>query len=234
MQVIAHRGMNKQALENTMPAFELALDVADGIELDVRLAGCGTVVVCHDDDLNRLFGDPRRVDELDAKTLRSLRPLDGSDAYIPTLNEVLELVPVDFFLNVEIKAPRLTVNTPTDAVVKILKEQPDRNLVISSFNPLELARAAASGVGHKLGLLFGHDASVFMRHGLTAQVFGSHLSAIHPNWKVVSPWLIEEAHKRDWEINVWTVNDIDRAKWLKKEGVTAVISDLADELLASL
>ena len=233
MRVIAHRGMNRQAPENTIPAFEYALEQAEGIELDVQLTGCGTAVVSHDDTLGRVFGVPHAIASMTVEELQKVRPADAPEIYVPTLEEVLELIPVDYFLNIEIKAPRLAVTTPTDAVVKVLKAQPDRNVVISSFNPLELYRAHTANVGYRLGLLFGHDATnMFMKHGLSAQVFGSHLGAIHPNWKIVSPWLIEEAATRDWDVNVWTVNDVDRANWLAHEGVDSVISDVADVLIA--
>ena len=53
-KIIAHRGANANAPENTMVAFQLAMDQgADGIELDVMLSGDGQVVVIHDDTVDR-------------------------------------------------------------------------------------------------------------------------------------------------------------------------------------
>lgn len=218
------------ALENSMRAFELSLSHADGIELDTQLAKCGTLVTFHDDTLERLFGDERTIAEVTYEELKTLRPVDGSDDAIPKLEDVLDLVPADYFLNVEIKAPKLARNTPTESVAKLLATQGDRDIVVSCFNPIELIRASRAGVKYKLGLLFGHDASAFMKHGMSAHVFGNHLGALHPNWKVVSPSLLELADSRGWDVNVWTVNDSERSEWLKKEGVSSVISDVADQL----
>lgn len=51
------------------------------------------------------------------------------------------------------------------------------------------------------------------------------LKAIHPNWELVSYDMIQRAHEAGLQVNVWTVNDPERAAWLEREGIDALITD---------
>src|SRR5262249_42375520 len=82
-RVWAHRGDSAHEMENTMAAFDAARAAgADGIELDVQLDRDGTVVVFHDDTLDRLVGRPGKITELSATERAALRV--GGHA-VPTL-----------------------------------------------------------------------------------------------------------------------------------------------------
>lgn len=242
-QYLAHRGMNRRALENTLPALALAREHADGVEFDVQLARCGTPVLFHDDTLTEVFGVPGRIADYTAADLAELSPspspaysipysgwTPAPDERIPTLEAALDLFDDDFLVNIEIKAPTVRWETATATVAQILNERTGHYLV-SSFNPLELARFARHNRRVPMALLFGPESSVPLRQGWSAPVLGAAgLAAIHPNWKLVSPDMIERAHRRGWRVNVWTVNDPARARWLSGEGVDAVISDVPDAI----
>ena len=107
--IIAHRGASHAAPENTLPAFELAWrEGADGIEGDFHLTADGQVVCIHDADTARVAGEKLIVCE---QSLTSLRRLDvgawRGAAYrgttIPTLAEVLAIVPANKVIEIEIK-----------------------------------------------------------------------------------------------------------------------------------
>lgn len=84
MQIIAHRGWSEFAAENTHAAFSAAITApCDGIELDLRLAGDGTVVVCHDATLQRFGGNRIPIAQQSLSILRAQYP-------VPTLAEVLD------------------------------------------------------------------------------------------------------------------------------------------------
>lgn len=234
MKILAHRGRNRQALENTLPAFQKSLDDRmHGVEFDVQLAACGTPVVFHDNTLERLFGVAGTVRDHDATALRRLVPKDAQrfdvppdEMGIPTLEEVLDLLPTkDFVVNVEIKAPRLELRSPTRAVADVLAHH-RHDFVVSSFNPVELARMARLMPNTKLGFLYDVDEPLMLRTGWPTRLLQlTGLAALHPNWALVSPWLIDWAHTRGLAVNVWTVNDPERVAWLAKEGVDAIITD---------
>lgn len=243
MEVIAHRGMNRRALENTLPAFEAAFTEADGIELDVQLARCGTPVVFHDDFLDRIFGKPGGIGDYSADELATLvpcvseryaGPFEGwqptGEERIPRLNDVLARVPDGFLVNVEIKAPKVRMRTPTAAVAQVLEEIPG-NYLVSSFNPIELGRFSRLHDA-PLAFLYEPDSNLVLRNGWPAAVLGlAGLAALHPNWKLVSADLVERAHRRGWKVNVWTVNEPRRVQCLGDLGVDAVISDVPDVVL---
>lgn len=90
----AHRGLHnreKTVPENSLPAFALAAEAGYGIELDVQLSRDGHVVVFHDDDLKRVCGVDKRVDELDLSELQKLS-LCGSSETIPLFTDVLSVI----------------------------------------------------------------------------------------------------------------------------------------------
>ncbi|NLN92825.1 MAG: hypothetical protein GX130_05890 [Candidatus Hydrogenedens sp.] len=109
IDVIAHRGSSRDAPENTLAAFELAVEQrADWFELDCRLSSDGEVVVYHDDTLERLTGLEERVDAVDFASLRTLdvgswKGAQFAGAQIPTLAESLDLAKGRIGVYVEIK-----------------------------------------------------------------------------------------------------------------------------------
>lgn len=116
---IAHRGASDKAPENTLIAFERALEQgADAVECDVHLSGDGVVVVIHDETVDRTTDGSG---EVAAMSLEELRRLDAgswkhsrySGQRIPTLQEVIEFVGDRAQLFVELKgrSPSLTWRT---------------------------------------------------------------------------------------------------------------------------
>ncbi len=107
---IAHRGASGTFPENTLSAFRAAIDAgADMCELDVQLTRDGTVVVIHDDTVDRTTDGNGEVAEL---TLEEIKRLDAGakfkggalkDERIPTLDEVFALTTGKCGLNIELK-----------------------------------------------------------------------------------------------------------------------------------
>lgn len=101
----AHRGLydNDRGIpENSLTAFERAVNAGYGIELDVRETRDHQLVVHHDENLERSCGDIRRVCDVPLAELQQLK-LFGTDSYIPTLTEVLGVVNAQVPLIVELK-----------------------------------------------------------------------------------------------------------------------------------
>jgi len=102
----AHRGLwNAQRPENSLSAFQAAVEGGFGIELDVHLTADGQLVVHHDDSLKRMCGLDQKVAQTTLKEIRSLRLLD-TDELVPTFDEVLEAVAGRVPLMVEIKVEK--------------------------------------------------------------------------------------------------------------------------------
>ena len=101
----AHRGVSGENPENTMPAFQAAVDAGYGIELDIHLMQDGQLAVIHDASLKRTAGADVRIEDLTAEDLASY-PLEGTAEVIPLFRQVLELYDGKAPIIVELKAER--------------------------------------------------------------------------------------------------------------------------------
>ena len=143
--IIAHRGDQSNAPENTLPAFQRAYESgADGIELDVRLTRDGQLVVFHDRGLKRIG---KRRGLVTNTTLDEMRELDVGAWFgpeyrgerPPTLDEVFELLPADFLINVEMKAVIDGMKVIAHKVAEVARRhQRWGSTLVASFNPISL------------------------------------------------------------------------------------------------
>ncbi len=132
----AHRGLHDNAgdaPENSLRAFERAVDENFGIELDIQLTKDKIPVVFHDDTLKRMCGKKGKISEYTYKELQSFL-LGKSDQRIPTLEEVLRLVNGKVPLIVEFKMGGMDCSLCPIAD-KLLRTYPGV-YCIESFNPL--------------------------------------------------------------------------------------------------
>lgn len=203
-RIWAHRGASALVTENTMAAFDRARsDGADGIELDVQLDGDGTVVVFHDDTLDRLVGRPGKLSELSALERRALRV---SGHPLPTLEEVLgELGTLE--CNVEIKSAKLARES---ALVKatcevIRKSGRAAQILVSSFDPFALVQLHTYLPDIALAYLF-HDEQVLpLRKGWIGNLMGA--SLLHPQNTLCTQATMAAWKSAGLVINAWTVDD---------------------------
>ena len=129
---IAHRGLHTAATaENSPAAFNDAMEAGYAIELDLRLAADGEIMVIHDNSLLRVCGKPGKVSRLTLAELREYSLYDGSR--IPTLTEVLEQVDGRAPLLIEIK-PASDSHQLADKLAPILDAYPGE-FAIQSFDP---------------------------------------------------------------------------------------------------
>lgn len=134
----AHRGFhdnNSDAPENSLAAFELAVEKGYGIEMDVQITKDMVPVVFHDYDLLRSCGVDKKISELDYNELREYRLFESKER-IPTLREALNCVNGKVPIIVELKIPWNPNNT-CEAVSKELKNY-NGIYCIESFNPFGL------------------------------------------------------------------------------------------------
>ncbi len=132
----AHRGLHTNeggVPENSMAAFAAAAKAGYGVELDVRFTADRQIVVFHDDDLKRMCGVDKRVDELTYAELKAFRLLN-SDQHIPLLSEVLDILDGATVL-CEFKAMRSYTDTSLCEATLPLLDSYKGAVCIESFNP---------------------------------------------------------------------------------------------------
>lgn len=217
--IIGHRGASAVLVENTIPALERArADGADGVELDVRLCATGEPVVFHDANLRRMAGRDERIDALSLAELRRVELRGG--ARIPTLDDVLEALPADYLINVEIKTTRRVPPGVVDAVLPRLR---GRNVIVSCFHPAVVWQVRRRAPELPTGLLFYEELDPGLRLGWPAFVLRP--TAVHPR-----SWLLTQARARRWRragfaINTWTVDHPAELARVVRCGVDSIIAN---------
>jgi glycerophosphoryl diester phosphodiesterase len=213
MLVIGHRGASVAAAENTVQAFVLADAMgADGVELDVRLAPDGRLIVKHDP----LPADPALL-----------------GAY-PQLDQVLAACR-NMLVNVEIKNSlgdpdhdaTLAVVEPTIAEMR-LHGALDR-WIISSFHwdTIERCRAVAPDIATAYLVMEATNEVI-------EQIGGGGHTAIHPRAPTITAATVERCHGAGLAINAWTCSDPDRMRELAAFGIDGVCTAVPDVALGAL
>ena len=216
--LLGHRGANRMHLENTMPAFEAALQAGlAGIELDVQRTKDGVLVVHHDFHLS----DGRLIAALELNELRLPEPYT-----VPTLGEVLNWAKqTGAYLNIEIKLETLATDGREKEVAALVEQSGIGNqIIVSSFNPVSLWRMKRFAPALETALLFYNTKKNWLLdYGYLAPFLG--VSAIHPHHSQVSLDMVLMAHRMGWKVNVWTVNDPKIVQKLLALGVDGIIGD---------
>lgn len=149
---IAHRGLHDDSLpENSIPAYQKAIDNGFNIEIDVHLSKDKVLVVFHDDTLRRVCGIDKAVKDCTLEELKSYR-LCGTDCQIPTFDEFLELVSGKVGILCEIKGTNPFDLSIVHAVEKRVKTY-DGNIALQSFNPGAVISARIKNNGRPWGSL---------------------------------------------------------------------------------
>ena len=218
-KIIAHRGASAHAPENTIAAFQLALEQgADGIELDVMLSKDGHLVVIHDDTVDRTTGGKGYVRDMNLEELKSLDAGEGQS--IPTLDEVFEEFGGRLIINVELKNYTSVFDgLPIETAKLVKKHQLGESVIVSSFNPFNLPRFHARMPEVDLGLLTQPN---------TAKKWVWRLfkyDALHPHFSDVDQVLIAALHSRNRKVNVWTVDEPSEIQRLAALEVDSIITN---------
>lgn len=247
-QVVAHRGSRLLWPENTMHAFEAAVELGVSlIETDVRVSADGVLFCFHDRDLDRttdssgpfLARSSADLQTVDAGYRHSANegfPFRGKGIGIPTLESVLDALP-ELGVVIDLKAEG-TEAALSDLVARRPKLR-DR-LVVGSFSSHRLTRfrtltdgkvATSTGPAETLAVLAA------VRSGSNRNPFGTATRALQlpVSWyglEVVTKGLVDLAHRFERIVQVWTINEPGEMQRLWRMGVDGVITDRPDRAIA--
>ncbi|MBR5173477.1 MAG: hypothetical protein IKW16_00855 [Clostridia bacterium] len=130
---IAHRGLHDDIIpENSIPAFERAIEGGFNIEIDVHLSADGQLVVFHDADLKRMCGVEKAVKDCTVEELKTYR-LKDTEYTIPTIDEFMKLVNGKVGILCEVKGINPFDTTIAKATIEAFKTY-DGNVALQSFN----------------------------------------------------------------------------------------------------
>ena len=231
-QVTAHRGFSKVAPENTMPAFQAAMDCgADYIELDLQLTSDDQLVVIHDDKLDRTTNGKGLVERYTYSQLKTLSAgswfgSDGEfdDVEIPLFSEVLELTGKDIMLNIEIKKSGDPKKTAEKAVELIEEYDIVNSCYVTSFSYPALKKVKQLNPKIK---------TAFIANLATATSYAQlpYIDAVSMNYLFVNQSVVNSAHHHGKRIFVWTVDRQSEMQKMMALGVDNIITDRPDKAL---
>ena len=233
--VVAHRGDSAHIAENTEAAFESAIQLgAEAVEFDVRMTADGAAVVLHDADVARTTDGTGLVRSMTLQQVRRLRIdlADGSEAGVPTLVEALGILSGRAAADIEIKnVPGEPDFDPdredaVEATVAALQATAfDGPVIVSSFNPLSIARSKELAPDVATGLLT--ERSVEADAGLTFARAQGHAWVLPAVGAVLDApeGFAERAHRAGMRVGTWISDDPDQAIGLMRSGIDAVATN---------
>jgi len=229
--VIAHRGASGHTPENTLAAFERAVQLGAGfIETDLHLTRDAQFVAIHDATLERTTNGRGAVRDF---TLAELRRLDAGMWFdreymgqrIPTLDEVLEFArknDVIFYLEVKYDAAWGMHHSLVAALQKA--ENAARTIVIS-FDQTTLAALRRVDASVMMGLLADEPGPDYVKDALELGA-----RQMCPQVSLITPDLVQRAHGADLQVATWTVNDAEAMRRVIAAGVDGIMTNFPDRL----
>ena len=233
---IAHRGASALAPENTIAAFEKAVELgADAIELDLHVSRDGELVIIHDDTLDRTTDGQGPVH---ARSLQELKRLDAGRWFgesfagqrIPALAEVLDRFAGKVPLALEVKAGSAFFRGIEERVVSILREhQVISQVAVASFDHHALlALKELEPLLRTAALLVGRPVS------LSALAGPSKTDAMALECSLVTKTEVDACHAAGLQLVVWVVNEPAQIRYFIDLGVDGIITDRPDLLRHAL
>lgn len=232
-----HRGFSGAYPENTMLAFEKALEAGcEGMEFDVHLTRDGELVIIHDEAIDRTSNRTGLVRDM---TYEELCQVDFSYQYagqfgfqkIPTLREYFELVKDrDIRSNIELKTGVYEYPGIEQAVYALIQEyHMEDKVIISSFNHHSILRMKALAPQLTCGFL-----SETWILDVGEYVHSHGVEAYHPQFAMLTDEETADLKAHGVQINTWTVNEEADILHMIHLGVDGIISNYPDRVAALL
>lgn len=232
IKFVAHRGESQTAPENTLESFALAWQRgAKCIEGDFHLSRDGVIVCMHDDNANRTCGVDKPLAEM---TLAEIKTLDaglhkGEEwrfTRVPTLAEVLETIPADGEIFIELKSVGLILDK-LEEVFAASKCRPEQ-LTFIAFDEETISTVKKRFPEHKAYWLTCNskeDVPEFTPAEFVEKIRSLGVDGVDVLDKWVSREQVDAFHAAGLSFNVWTVDDPVRAAELIAYGVNSITSN---------
>ena len=230
--VTAHRGFSEKAPDNTLAAFQAAIDEgAEYVELDVQETADGRLVVIHDPDLARTTNGSGKIIEMTFNEIQQFDAGSWKDAcytgeVVPELAAVIDAVKGKLKLNIEIKY--YTDNSKI--VEKLLQLVTEKKITdacfFTSFQWDAIDKIKQLMPTMRAGYLFGEMPD--------NTIYEANVDLFSVSHRLVTPEFVRKAHAAGKEVHTYTVNDIEEMQRVIDCGVDNIITNCPDKLIAYL
>ncbi len=216
----AHRGGASDAPENTMPAFQYAIDLGYRyLETDVQVSSDGVLVAFHDFNLKRTCGIDRRLAEMTWSEISEAR-VDGI-APIPTLEELLGAWP-DARVNIDCKT-----DASVPALVAALRRTNTLDRVcVGAFSDVRVRRLRST-LGPGLCTALGPGGVTQLRYGKMVKTSArtAQVPVRQGPLVVITEKFVDRAHKLGLQVHAWTIDEAAEIERLLDMGVDGIMTD---------
>tara|TARA_E500000081_G_C6025554_1_gene302184 strand:+ start:63 stop:818 length:756 start_codon:yes stop_codon:yes gene_type:complete len=225
--VVGHRGAMGHALENTIESVKKAIQLnVDGIEIDVFKSKTGELVVYHDPFLSRLSNSNAFIEQISLDSIKKVELKGGLS--IPTLKEVIDIIPEKIFLNIELKGSNTAFKT-NKVIIEYLKELnlPPSKFIISSFRWDELKKFRDLNKDIPIAILVDSLYKIDNAIKLAKEI---NATALNPNNEFITKKIVNKIQSNNIKVFPYTINSPKNIKRMKLMGVDAIITDYPERI----
>ena len=215
------------ALENTIESVKKAIQLnVDGIEIDVFKSKTGELVVYHDPFLSRLSNSNAFIEQISLDSIKKVELKGGLS--IPTLNEVIDIIPEKIFLNIELKGDNTAYET-NKIIIKYLSESnlAPSKFIISSFRWDELKKFRNVNKDVPIAILVDSLYKIDNAIKLAKEI---NAVALNPNNKFITKKIVKKIQSNNIKVYPYTINTPMNIKRMKSIGVDEIITDYPERI----
>lgn len=225
VEIIAHRGASFIAPENTLSAYKIAFE--NGIksaECDVFLTLDNQIVLSHDKSMMRLAGEDLDITNTTYDIIKSIdvgsyKGIEYQNEKIPLLVDILNILPHDATLYVEIKDNHRIIPFLSD-LIKSSGKMNQITIIAFDYDVLVTSKKELSNVPH-YWLIHKEEE----KKNLIKKLKMGNLDGVNANYKIIDKELIKLIKDEWYKCYAWTVNDIGNAEKLSKLGINGITTD---------
>ena len=224
--IIAHRGASGYELENSLSAFQKAVELkAAVIETDVQRTKDNILVLNHFDNLYFVTNKYKIISKLEYKELKNIKLKNGEQ--IPTLNDLLERYKGKIKFNLQLKGH----NIERLLVESVNNHDLLDDVVFSAFRIRNLKKIKRIEPRARFELLTIFPYRIFQLIYYFKNLVKLGVTAINPIYPILTKGLINHAHQFGLKIYPWTVNNKEKIIELKKKGIDGVVTNYPDIII---
>lgn len=237
-RLYAHRGASAERPENTLPAFERAVECGvDSLEMDVHLTRDGQLIVTHDEDARRMAATPLKWADLDLADAQRLdvgwgflapdgsRPYAGKGISVPRFEDVLDAFP-RVRINVDIKGDRAV-----EVMLALIEaRQAADRVTIASFQSATLISVRRKGYTGETALSMYEVIGLLtlpavLWRSLPYTGGSAQIPVSHGSFRFDRPTFIAKCHSLGLRVDYWVVDDVAEAKRLLDLGADGIMTN---------
>ena len=225
--VVGHRGAMGHVLENTIESVQKAIELnVDGIEIDIFKSKTGELVVYHDPFLSRLSNSNAFIEQISLDSIKKVELIGGY--FIPTLKEIVDIIPEKIFLNIELKGEDTAFQT-NKIIINYLNTYnfPVSKFIISSFRWDELKKIRSFNKDIPIAILVDSLYKIDDAIKLAKQI---NAVALNPNKEFITKEIVNKIQSKNIKVYPYTINTPRNIRRMLSMGVDAIITDYPERI----